>query len=248
MQIERYLHGVKRGVKLEGNDLSYYMENEVEELITELAIEHNYFPENAGINKGNGQIIKGKYGERVCISETVYDVMHAKEDATIKLKTVKIPPEFDERYFIDPIRRSSFVTWFYGKDGRYENIKIALKEINNTVLYPREIFSFNKVVGPRTAKRGFQKAPSIGIPEDYGGGVCQVATTLYNAVLKADLQVIERHEHSKPVRYVAVGNDATVAYGYYDFKFQNNTPYPLIINTSFRNYGVRVYIYGGEAK
>lgn len=115
---------------------------------------------------------------------------------------------------------------------RKKNIKLATEAINGKVLMPNETFSFNDVVGPRTASKGYERANVISgnrYIEDIGGGVCQVSTTLYNAVLKSDLEVLERRNHSLRVKYVPLGLDAMVSYGASDLKFKNTTDYPIYI-------------------
>ncbi|MCL1874508.1 MAG: VanW family protein [Clostridiales bacterium] len=112
-----------------------------------------------------------------------------------------------------------------GEKNRTINLKLAAAAINDTEIKPGSIFSFNTVVGPRSSANGYQKAIVFvgGAKElDYGGGVCQVSSTLYNAVLEAKLPVIERHPHGQPVTYVPKGKDATVAFGILDFRFRND--------------------------
>jgi len=112
-----------------------------------------------------------------------------------------------------------------GEKNRTINLKLAAAAINDCELKAGSIFSFNAVVGPRTSANGYQKAIVFAGGEkelDYGGGVCQVSSTLYNAVLTAKLPVIERHPHGQPVTYVPKGKDATVAFGILDFRFRND--------------------------
>ncbi len=108
--------------------------------------------------------------------------------------------------------------------GRTKNVTLAASKINNIVLGKGDVFSYNAIVGERTAKRGFTPAKVYSggvVAEGLGGGVCQVSSTLYNAVLYADLEVISRTGHSLPVTYVPLGRDATVSYGDIDFRFSN---------------------------
>lgn len=115
---------------------------------------------------------------------------------------------------------------------RSTNIDIACERINGTILEPGETFSFNKVVGERTAKNGFKEALIYNGGEvDYGlgGGICQISSTLYNAVLKANLEIVERKNHSMTVSYLPIGQDASVSYGSVDFKFTNSRTYPIKI-------------------
>ena len=109
---------------------------------------------------------------------------------------------------------------------RLNNIKLALSFINGTCVAPGETFSFNKVVGERTASRGFRKATAYSggeVTEQLGGGICQVSTTLFNAAVKADMEIVERHNHSLTVHYVDKGKDATVDWGNQDLRFKNNS-------------------------
>ncbi len=106
---------------------------------------------------------------------------------------------------------------------RANNIVISAKAINGTLLMPGESFSFNNTVGPRTEKRGYQGAPVIignKIESGLGGGICQVSGTLYNAMLKANINATERVRHTFPSTYVPIGMDATIDYGNIDYKFK----------------------------
>jgi len=109
---------------------------------------------------------------------------------------------------------------------RLKNIKLAMSLINGTRVAPGETFSFNEVVGERTSGRGFLKATAYSggdVTEQVGGGICQVSTTLFNAAVKADMEIVERHNHSLTVGYVDKGKDATVNWGNQDFKFRNTS-------------------------
>ena len=119
-----------------------------------------------------------------------------------------------------------------GEKNRTINLKLAAAAINGQIIQPGKTFSFNKTVGPRTRERGYLEATIfVGGKKEQGlgGGICQVSSTLYNAVLNSKLKVVERHTHSLPVTYVPTGKDATVSYGYLDFRFQNNRNYPVKI-------------------
>lgn len=116
---------------------------------------------------------------------------------------------------------------------RDNNMEISLSKLNGTVVKNGDTFSFNETVGSPTPNEGYEKAGVFvedKYKKDYGGGNCQVSTTLYNAVLKVDgLKVTERHEHTQEVYYVPLGKDAAVAYGEIDLKFQNNTGHDVKI-------------------
>ncbi len=116
---------------------------------------------------------------------------------------------------------------------RVVNMRLAVAKINNVILAPGQVFSFNDIVGDRTASLGYKTAITYAngkLVEGIGGGLCQVSTTLYNAVLRSDLKIVSRYNHSFIVTYVPLGMDATVSYGSVDFKFMNSTKWPLKIN------------------
>lgn len=130
---------------------------------------------------------------------------------------------------------------------RNRNIELASDLLTGTILLPGEEFSFNDVVGPRTVGRGFREAGiyvngrhDTGI----GGGICQVSTTLYNAALLSDLQIVRRANHSMPVNYVPVGRDAAVSYGTLDLVFRNNREYPIAVTMEYQAGKVTARILG----
>lgn len=130
---------------------------------------------------------------------------------------------------------------------RSGNIRLAAQALDGYLLPPGGTFSFNAVVGPRTVDTGYSEAIVIEngqfVP-GIGGGVCQVSSTLYNVALRAGLKVIERHRHSLPVGYVAPGTDATVAYGFIDLEFLNNTPGYLLLKASVDKGELTMKIFG----
>lgn len=133
---------------------------------------------------------------------------------------------------------SSFSTYFNSPAGRTTNIKQACKYIDGTLLSPGAVFSFNEVVGQRTEKRGFAKATIYRgqeVAEGFGGGICQVSTTLFNAALLGNLTIVERSQHSMKVHYVDAGRDAAISWGTQDFKFKNNTEETIKISAKVIN-------------
>ncbi|MHB9146628.1 MAG: VanW family protein [Symbiobacteriia bacterium] len=128
---------------------------------------------------------------------------------------------------------SSYATRVNLRDpDRVANIRLAAQRINGALLRPGDIFSFNQTVGPREPRFGFRQAKELYQGEyvlGYGGGVCQVSSTLYNTALLANLQVDVRAHHSRPLSYIEIGRDATVVYDYLDFRFTNSSPMPLLL-------------------
>ena len=143
---------------------------------------------------------------------------------------------------------SSFRTSFTSSNSnRSTNIRLCSEKINGTVLMPGETFSFNQVVGKRTPEAGFKPATAYSgckVVQEYGGGICQVSSTLYNAVLYANLEITERTNHGYKPTYVDPGLDATVSWGGPDFKFTNNRDYPIRIVCDTSNKILNIYIYG----
>jgi len=133
---------------------------------------------------------------------------------------------------------------------RINNIKVACENLNNLEIKPGEEFSFNGELGKRTKAKGYKKAPVIIRTEDgpkkgygTGGGICQVSSTLFNAVDNAGLKVTERHSHSRRVGYVEKGRDAAVVYGKKDFKFVNTRPNPVTIKTYLEEDSLTIKIF-----
>lgn len=147
-----------------------------------------------------------------------------------------------------PDQLSSFSTSFKSSNSnRSTNIRLCASKINGVVLMPGETFSFNSTVGKRTPEAGYKEAPAYLNGKtimDYGGGICQVSSTLYNAVLYSNLEITERYNHGYQPSYVKSGLDATVSWGGPDFKFTNNRNYPIKIMTDTSNKILNIYIYG----
>ena len=120
------------------------------------------------------------------------------------------------------------------ESGRQHNLHLTCDTLNGTRIEPGETFSFCNTVGKATKEKGYEEADVYdsegNVTKGLGGGNCQISSTLYNAVLAVpDLEVVERHEHSRKVTYVEKGKDAAVAYGSVDFRFKNNTGKPIRI-------------------
>ena len=130
---------------------------------------------------------------------------------------------------------------------RSNNLKLASDKINGVVLMPGEEFSYNKIVGERTIAAGYKEAKIYSngqVIDGLGGGICQISSTLYNSVLKANLEVTERRNHQFVTSYLKAGLDATVVYGSTDFKFVNSRQYPIKIVSEVKNGVATIDIYG----
>lgn len=123
-------------------------------------------------------------------------------------------------------------------ENRDNNVNLASEKINGTIIYPGETFSYNQIVGKRTIEAGYKEAGAYSggkVVQEIGGGICQVSSTLYNAVLYANLEVVERYNHYFETSYVDPGRDATVSWGSLDFQFKNNRDYAIKIEAKARN-------------
>ena len=159
------------------------------------------------------------------------DILHEEK---IELPVYKTEPKIYSNYYdgIDK-KLGDFETDYSSSiKNRKENIRLAASKFNNMKLNPGDEISFNDVVGEISEKTGFKSATVI-VGGEYesgiGGGICQVSTTLYNSLILSDLEITERHNHSRPIHYVDLGTDAAVARGYKDLKFKNNTNNPILI-------------------
>ncbi len=158
------------------------------------------------LNKSNKKTSEEYVAQRVGTSENIEINEEKKNEEELSYFSTKLPKD---------------------TKARESNINLACKTLNGTIVKSGETFSLWKVIGNPTKEKGYKKAKTFTsdgkIRKAYGGGLCQISTTIYNAVLKAEGQkVIERHEHSRDVAYIEDGKDASVAYSSSDFKFKNN--------------------------
>lgn len=168
----------------------------------------------------------------------VFEIPVLKEDAKLKqVDLVKVNGKISE-----------YKSYFYNnQDGRIANMKIASQTINGKLLMPGEIFSYNELIGETTPEKGYKLANTyLGnkIVPDYGGGICQVSTALYRAVIQANIRSLERRNHSMTVSYSEPSLDATVSYGLIDYKFENTYDSPIYIEAYVLNDNVTINIYG----
>lgn len=166
-----------------------------------------------------------------------FDLIYTKPEVSVK--------DFGMDAFPDLL--GSFSTRYVNNADRTTNLRLAASKMNGTVVVPGGTFSFNGVVGPRTASRGYKAAAIYSdgtVVNDVGGGICQVVTTLYNAAIKSNMTITERRNHSFLPTYADPGYDATVVYGSQDFKFKNTRDYPVKIVASVEGGYCNVSIYG----
>lgn len=211
-------------------------------------------PENARIGP-DGKIVEGRIGYRLDQRKMLisfYEYYYGKGSATIELPTYPLYPKVDAE-ILSSIRTKAigyYVTYFNSNNkSRSHNIALAAKAIDSTVVFPGESFSFNEVVGMRTIDKGYKRAGVIvrgELSEGVGGGICQVSSTLYNAIDRAGLQIVKRYSHSRNVPYVLTGRDATVSWGGPDFVFHNAYNQPILIRAYSSGGQIAVSVYSSE--
>jgi len=199
--------------------------------------------------------------ETLTVSESTvgvhFDMMYAVEllNATETGKTITVPieytmPDTTQEYLESLLFRDLFgeqTTWVHGSSDRVTNIKISSEAINDLVLLPGDEFSFNDVVGVRNRPKGYRPAGAFIGGETatvIGGGICQTASTLHAAIVDTELLITERHPHSQRVPYLPRGRDATVYWGRLDFRFVNNTEFPIKIEFELDNRNLTARVYG----
>lgn len=218
---------------------------------------------NASLTRSNGEFhfVAGTQGLALDVEESVRIIMDYlmngwSEDMAgeIALKTKITEPEgsAEQLAYVQDLLGSFSTSLSTSNANRIKNVNSASGYINGTVLYPGEEFSTHDMIAPFTAERGYAEAGNYvngEIVDGMGGGVCQVSTTLYNAVLRAELEVTERAPHSMTVSYVKLSEDAAIAGTWKDFKFRNSSEYPIYIEgytTSDKK--VIFNIYGKETR
>ncbi len=220
-------------------------------MVEELAKKAYIEPINATINNA-GAIVpetKGRRLDDLAFRARFYDYFYGSGAANMNVSYKEVFPKVDKALMsqVRKKRIGQYATYFNaGNRNRVHNIKLASQAINNYVVLPGEIFSFNKVVGQRTKEKGYLQAPIIvrgELSEGIGGGICQVSSTLFNAVDQAGLHIMQRYSHSRNVAYVPPGRDATVSWYGPDFVFQNKYAYPVLIRAIASNGSMYVTVH-----
>ncbi len=214
-------------------------------------------PANAEVSlQANGSIKK-----KPAVTGLTLDTAPIAEELTPKFEalnltaSVELDPKEDQPFILDEDIANidavlgSYTTRFYPGD-RGDNIGLAASHLQGALIRSQATLSFNNIVGKRTRAAGYKNAGVIvnGEPAvDVGGGVCQVSSTLYNAILLAGLKPTERSNHSLPSSYVPAGRDATVADGLLDFVFQNPLPHPVVLRVANSGNALTIYVLGTKA-
>lgn len=175
---------------------------------------------------------------------------NAEEGSSVQVELVYTEPEIttedlEENLFINKL--SSYTTKVGGTSNRISNVRLAAQKCNGIILLNGDTFSYNDTLGERTAANGFKTAAAYlngQTVQEYGGGICQISSTLYAATLYANLSIVERRNHTYASDYIGLGLDATVSWGGPDFQFSNNKKYPIKIEASYYGGYATVTIWG----
>lgn len=211
-------------------------------------------PQNATLDT-HENIIPERNGStlnRKAFTEQFYDYFFGHKMEKLEIPVNAVYPKVDSELLseIRSKRVGRYITSFNPRNSsRANNIQLATKAINNYVVFPGETFSFNRVVGKRTAAKGYLKAKVIvrgEYAEDIGGGICQVSSTLFNAVDSAGLKIVQRFSHSRHVSYIPPGRDATVSWYGPDFEFKNMYNQPVLIRAKTIGNLLVIYLYSSD--
>lgn len=178
----------------------------------------------------------------------------AKPGDVLKFPFMDVQPEMDTETLKSMLFRDVLATYeanqrsIYGRD---ENLRLACEALNGIILYPGDEFNYNEALGERTPEKGYMPADSYmggKVVQSYGGGICQPSSALYYCTLLADLEVVERYCHCYPSDYVPLGMDATVDWSGVDFRFKNNTSFPIRIEAESDGGDVIITLVGTDTK
>ena len=227
------------------------LDDKIDKIISKIEVE----PINSELkfdNKTNKFVAtEHKNGLRVNKEQLYFDIneqFNLTNNVNVEIKTVEeVPAVTKEQNDVLNTQVATFTTYVSDSTGgRKNNVKLALEKFNGMIIEPGEEVSFNKITGPHTLENGYKIATIIykgQFVDGVGGGVCQASTTLYNALLLANVEILEVHKHTLPVKYVPLATDAMVSEHLADLKFKNNSEYPLLIATSTNSESVSVKIY-----
>lgn len=231
---------------------------DIERKLGDVINQIEYEPINASVNFDPDRNNMFKYkqskeGKLVNRDKLYKDLeLQFKEDSSnmnIVIETVKVPPKITTGFLQD---KTNLISEFYtslhnSKERRLHNVRLAMSKFNGLTVKPNETISFNALTSPQTLEGGYRKSIIIfnGVfVEGVGGGLCQASTTLYNAALLADLEILEANKHTLPVGYVELAFDAMVSENWSDFIFKNNSPNNLYIKCGVENNEAYAKFYG----
>ena len=211
-------------------------------------------PVNAYYDKSTNEIISEKDGYGFDLDKAKKSLSEAKFGTTIEIPFTALKAEITSETISEMLFRDTLATYTgssTSNSNRDTNLRVACEAINGLILYPGDVFSYNDTLGERTTERGYRPGPSYAgnaTVMTVGGGICQVSSALYYCALKAEMQIVLRQNHGLMPSYMPVGFDATVSWGSIDFRFKNNSDYPVRIEASASEGKTTVTLIGTELR
>ncbi len=260
---EQYVTQAFSAKENESIELRFDLDSEkVAKFVKNKCCDFNVQAKNAGLKRKDGEfkVTKSKTGKQVdeaATAELIMNTAATSAAASYAVNVSAVIKETEPDYTSEDMAKCSDVlgkfstTFSEGETKRSHNLRNAVGFIDGSIVYPGDTFSVADTIYPLSEDNGYEEAPSYAdgeVVESLGGGVCQVSTTLYNAVLRAELEIVERSPHSMVVTYVQPSMDAAIAGDYKDLKFSNNTDTPIYIQGYCGGGVITFTIYGNETR
>ncbi len=252
---------IKKGTEKEYSLTFDYDAKYVDELVATMEKEINKNPVEGSIqmvSRGNFKVTQDQKGYKLQSDKLKQDIkdkingdtQNSNISIDAPVETLTAVKTAEKLSTINSVVATFSTNYTTSNDNRSNNIDLATNSINGKLLMPGDSFSFNEIVGQRTVARGYKEAGVIinnKLDSGIGGGICQVSSTLYNAMLLANINASERTHHSLKSSYVPLGMDATVDWGNLDLKFKNTLPYPIYLEGYTQNKNVYFNIYSNNS-
>lgn len=252
--------------KVNDEDKEFLLESTVDETLLRSFVEENCTKYDVKAKNSKLKLVNGKFkatksrtGLELQVEDTITLISNALLNDTSgeNLDVTAVVKVTQAKYTKEQVSKCKDLLGSYSTSyatstaSRATNVRVAANYINGSIIYPGKTFSVVKTIKDRTEENGYKSAAEYSsgkVVEGIGGGVCQVSTTLYNAVINAELEIVERSPHSMVVAYVDVSRDAAISGDYKDFKFKNNTEVPVYIAASADGSTLSFRIYGEETR
>lgn len=242
--------------------LEFNLDNEkVEEFVKNECEKYNIEPVNAALSRKDGAFVvtASKTGREIVEDETIEKIESVvaegwkEENIQVEAIVNDAEPKYTGENFekCQDVLGSYTTSYASSSENRAQNLANAARLINGSVVYPGETFSVSEKLVPFTVENGYQVASAYlqgQVVDSVGGGVCQAATTLYNALLRAEIEIVERYNHSMIVSYVEPSMDAAISEGCKDLKFKNTSEVPLYVEAYTQGRQITFNIYGEETR
>ncbi|WP_313526214.1 VanW family protein [Anaerotignum sp.] len=233
-----------------------YDATKMQDKLIEVATQFDREAENSSLTRTNGKFVITKEvpGRKMDLEGTMVNVDRVVESmvggrAAIVADVTEPEVTYEDNEHVTDLIGSYSTKYTANDKNRNTNLVVGCKYLNGTIIAPGEVFSASEGLGEQTYERGYRDAGVYvngKVEAGMGGGVCQITSTLYNAAIYAELEIVERHPHSMTVGYVPLGRDAAIAGNYKDLKIKNNTEYPIYLEAYASNGVLEVRLYGHE--